>query len=46
MLDHMGVAESEPYVRLYVRLYLIIFVVFAMNIRGGLRDATIRKMSE
>jgi hypothetical protein len=44
---------KEPYVRLnqnepYVRLYLIIFVyvVFAINVWDGLKDATIRRISE
>ena len=44
---------KEPYVRLnqnesYVRLYLIIFVyvVFAINVWDGLKDAIIRRISE
>ena len=44
-LDRIGVAESQN--GSYVRLYLIVFVVvFAMNVWGGLRDATIGRMSE
>ena len=44
---------KEPYVRLnqnepYVRLYLIIFVyvVFAINVWDGLKDAIIRRIPE
>ena len=42
--SYVELSQNKPYARLY--LIVFVYVVFAMNIWGGLKDATIGRISE